>query len=1062
MCSTVNSSMPARPGPAYGSRRLLQPLSILQPGIQISTEDIQLSSRSDLVNKHILKKIEEWFESWQPWQRRILLCGLTDKCTVSQLEALRTTIEPINHRDFITSLKKRYPCDSLKFLKKKQKKKKKSHPPGARSLSESSADCSENAENQVDFLPEIAEEDYNLLQEIITIPAEQDEEENATDAGGDNELNQIKSLAREFAGRIIVSAIRHCKDLAEKTSVNEENSEVSNDLMEKSAGNSNDPKINWQSIQEKNTHSTDEVVDKMENLNLAGLLDNDVGSEEILLFAPRPSLPKLKPSLTFADSSHYHRPTQGSSGTKADFFADQKMNKLGGMQREIRSGPVRKPPALQDIMVPIQKCYKHSKWFGNAPRDGKKFEKAQKSKLRNHFQRQMDQITEWMSGWQSHERLSILVEIVKICSTELISFMAQCIRQRLQDRTDINRLQDHTLMEIFTYLDSSDLNNAAQVCKRWKYLCSRDELWMVKCEELGEEEGIPDMNELVEKYGRNTDHSIDWRLAYTELHKLADDRKTSYNQPNILTVDGTTPDGKMQFNRRSLGGGDSVSKKASTPGGSLSASKGRASRNLPTVLKQNRHSTMEIREDEEDEDDEDLSTFMDEYSLVRTDTGMESTRSTRRQYRYRRRYRSSGTATSYGNASSRSMSVRGKLDKMKNETESHESPLSREDKPLLRRRKHEEGETALDIRPELRQAKDLLGKSAPGHFLVWKKGPLESKTPQIQYAGEVKPIHRVRRLQGHMDVVLCIRCDRKRLISGSMDRSVRIWDISSGRSIHKLYGHMGGVRCLEFKGKVLFTGSWDMQIMVWDLVKFNRRMILHGHRGAISCLRFNSNHLVSGSHDKTVRVWCLQSYECINVLSGHKDAITCMELIDGCSVLTGSSDRTLRLTDMFSGECLKLFTGTPEPVLAMIAIGDLIISSNNQGQVYFWNKLSGEIEAAIECHKTAITSLSFSKNRFITGSADSSLKEWDLNTLTCVRYLQGHKGAVKDVQVTDRYIVSCSEDGTIRIWDTDAPPLDPADTTQDDTIPTTIVDKQKVGSSKPFPTPLPPLSSVNK
>ncbi len=40
-----------------------------------------------------------------------------------------------------------------------------------------------------------------------------------------------------------------------------------------------------------------------------------------------------------------------------------------------------------------------------------------------------------------------------------------------------------------------------------------------------------------------------------------------------------------------------------------------------------------------------------------------------------------------------------------------------------------------------------------------------------------------------MDRVLCLEFDKRRLISGSLDRSIRIWDVRSGNSIHKLYGH---------------------------------------------------------------------------------------------------------------------------------------------------------------------------------------------------------------------------------------------------------------------------------
>ena len=93
-----------------GLKNIHKPLIL--PSLELSTVDVQLVS-SLFSHKQICKKVCEWFTGWRSWQQRILLCGVSDKCTKGQLQALVTTLEPVFHRDFSARLKGIYPTTLL-------------------------------------------------------------------------------------------------------------------------------------------------------------------------------------------------------------------------------------------------------------------------------------------------------------------------------------------------------------------------------------------------------------------------------------------------------------------------------------------------------------------------------------------------------------------------------------------------------------------------------------------------------------------------------------------------------------------------------------------------------------------------------------------------------------------------------------------------------------------------------------------------------------------------------------------------------------------------------------
>ncbi|KAJ3127712.1 POC1 centriolar protein A [Nowakowskiella sp. JEL0407] len=283
-------------------------------------------------------------------------------------------------------------------------------------------------------------------------------------------------------------------------------------------------------------------------------------------------------------------------------------------------------------------------------------------------------------------------------------------------------------------------------------------------------------------------------------------------------------------------------------------------------------------------------------------------------------------------------------------------------------------------------------------------------------------------LEGHSVTVkaVAISPDGDRIVSGSDDQMVKIWDSKTGKEIRTLQGHTDFVNAVvvTMDGSRIISGSYDKTLAMWDLETGGLIRTLTGHTHSVNSVAvFNEGtRIVSGSTDKTVKIWDLNSGVVLSTLVGHTDAVNSVVVSDdGKLVVSGSRDQTVKLWDSESGRELKTLRGHTDAVLS-VAISKLyVVSGSRDHLIKVWDVKTGQEVRTLSGHTSWVNSVTVSNygSLIVSGSADRTVKVWGLNTGILIRSLTGHAVSVKSVAISSGGIkvVSAAGDKTIKIWD---------------------------------------------
>ncbi|KAI9745512.1 MAG: SCF ubiquitin ligase complex subunit cdc4 [Claussenomyces sp. TS43310] len=317
-------------------------------------------------------------------------------------------------------------------------------------------------------------------------------------------------------------------------------------------------------------------------------------------------------------------------------------------------------------------------------------------------------------------------------------------------------------------------------------------------------------------------------------------------------------------------------------------------------------------------------------------------------------------------------------------------------------------------------------------------------------SGKVKPHHMA--FPAHpRHVITCLQFDDDKILTGSDDTYIHVYDTKTGKLRKRLEGHEGGVWALQYEGNILVSGSTDRSVRVWDIERGLCTQVFQGHTSTVRCLQIlmpvdtgkvvagkpvmvpEKPLIITGSRDSQLRVWRLPEQggkrfmqisgtpdtDCpyfIRVLQGHNHSVRAIAAHED-TLVSGSYDHSVRVWKISTGETVHLLRGHEQKVYSVVLDNTRkrCISGSMDNTVKIWSLDTGSCLFTLIGHSSLVGLLDLKEDRLVSAAADSTLRIWDPETGSCKATLSAHTGAITCFQHDGTKVVSGS-DRTLKMW----------------------------------------------
>ncbi|KAL5336789.1 hypothetical protein BJX70DRAFT_263524 [Aspergillus crustosus] len=265
--------------------------------------------------------------------------------------------------------------------------------------------------------------------------------------------------------------------------------------------------------------------------------------------------------------------------------------------------------------------------------------------------------------------------------------------------------------------------------------------------------------------------------------------------------------------------------------------------------------------------------------------------------------------------------------------------------------------------------------------------------------------------EAHRECVYAIQFIGKWLVSGSRDRTVRVWDLETRRLWHRpLFGHTKSVLCLQFDPRpsedIIISGSSDKTVIIWRFSTGEKiHAIAPAHDDSVLNLRFDHRYLITCSKDKLIKIWNRQhlspadkDYPSVYSGSGVTYPSYIVDTKEIPSPVLEAQIANNHIRSLAPYALLMTLDGHTAAVNAIHMHGDEIVSASGDRLIKIWNIRNGACKQTLMGHEKGIACVQFDNHRVVSGSNDNTIRIFDHVTGAEVACLHGHGNLVRTVQ----------------------------------------------------------------